>query len=169
MNQTAHVEHTPVRQYIYKCAHTHVCICRPMTRTQACTYIQHVHVRICVYMHCTHRHKHLTYMKIVFSNTVLEWTYSFKDKVIACHRGLQERTKNRYIKAKETIYNYIHRPNNIHSSSNCHSHTLTFTPYTLYLTWSTDTWLLSRGCTIKMPSMEPSTAIDFQWLVNVKV
>ena len=106
MNQTAHVEHTPC---------TSICI---QVCTYTCTYMQtnDIHTGmyiytagVCmrVYMHCTHRHTHLTYMKNVLSNTVLEWTYSFKDKVIACHRGLQGKDQNRYIKFNATISTLI--------------------------------------------------------------
>ena len=110
-------------------------------------------------------------MKKVCSKIFLDGRYIPQDKVIMCHRRLQRKTtENKYLKAKETIYaetNYT-QPNTINQASN-HFNTLTVTPVILCLKSLITTWLLSRGCTFKMPSIESSIAIDFQWLVNVKV
>ena len=63
----------------------------------------------------------------------------------------------------------ITQPNTINQASNHYLHTLTVTPVILSMKYIGTTWISSRGCIIKMPSMEYSIAIDLQWLVNVKV
>ena len=102
MNQTAHVNPKPCTSiHIQVCTYT--CMHMQTNDTHTAMYIYTAGACIHVYMHCTHRHTHLTYMKIYFSNTVLEWMYSFKDKVIACHRGLQGKDQNRYINFNATL------------------------------------------------------------------
>ena len=128
---------------------------------------------MCGYVSTTHTdtHTQLTHKKKVCSNAFFDGSYILQDKVIACHRGLQRKGPKTNLKAKETLYVETNYTQPLHNQSTKQSffNALTVTPVILSRNSLITTWVLSRGCVLKMPSMESSIAKDFQWLVNVKV
>ena len=133
-----------------------------------------VHVRtyicMCIDAHHIHTHTHTfnTHEKRMLQCFLWWEVHSSRQSHSVSQRAARKRTKTN-LKANNMLAQTITQPNTINQASNHYLHTLTVTPVILSMKCIVTTWLLSRGCVFKMPSIELSIAIDFQWLVNVKV
>ena len=118
----------------------------------------------------THTHTHTVNTRGKCMLQCFLWweVHSSRQSHSVSQRATRKRTETN-LKANNMLAQTITQPNTINQVSNHYLHTLTVTPVILSRKCLITTWLLSRGCVCKMPSMEPSIAIDFQWLVNVKV